>query len=1122
MSTQFGLKRALKVAGTLVAGVLVCAGVLGSGLQAQAGAPSNILSGPELAGKIDASVTRDLAQDGSASVIILMKDQANVTPAYSMKDQNARGWYVYNTLRQQAEKSQAQIKDMLIREGVEFKSYWAANMISAEANAGLVDRLAARDDVKVIESNAPQKWIDPLSPESPLDPSVVEWGVQNVNAPQVWALGYTGTGMVVGNQDTGMRWTHNAIKPKYRGWDGANANHNYNWWDAIHSGGGTCGPNSQQPCDDHSHGTHTTGTTVGDDGAGNQIGVAPGAKWIGCRNMNVGVGTPATYTECFQFFIAPTDLAGQNANPALRPHVMNNSWGCPPSEGCSANSLLQIVENTQAAGIFVVVSAGNAGSACSTVNDPPAIYAASYSVGSITSANALSSFSSRGPVTVDGSNRLKPDISAPGSGVRSATNTSDTAYASFSGTSMAGPHVVGAVALLWDARPALERAITETKTLLNMTANPNVTASGTCGGTGQGDIPNNLFGYGRVDALAAVQSQGGTATPGSATNTPTVVVPSPTVGTPQATPTGCVPNPGGWTGGPNLPTNLVRAWGQYFPANGRFYSLGGRPSDTVGDSYRTPLEYNPATNTWTVKTAMFPDAQTSNVVGGVLNVSGTPVILLVGGSAGGGTGGTTEVRMYNPVADSMTVVATDPWTPGTTHVPGGAAVVNNKLYVLGGFDIPGGVADNRIWEYDPTRTAGTRWVLKTGTLPTPLAYIPAVAIGGMIYTGGGSLIIGGTLEDSDLAYKYDPAADTVTTLPTLPAVTAETRAVAMNGRVWVLGGGRTDPNPSNTVYIYDPVANSWSTGSPFVTPRRNFPADSDGTGRIWLAGGYAPTTPTNNMEIFNAPVVCVTVTPAATNTVGSTATSPAATNTPGGGTPTSTPTACTLEFTDVPSTNTFYPFVRCLACQGIINGYPCGGDFEPCDPDNNPYFRPNNYVTRGQLSKIVSQSAGFSEVVPPTQQSFEDVPPASPFWEYVERLYGRSIIGGYQCGVDPNEPCVPPDNLPYFRPNNGATRGQLTKIVSEAAGFTDVIPGTQYTFADVQPNSTFWVYVERLLLNRPGVMSGYVCGSVPSEPCDAENRPYFRPNNPLTRGQTSKIVANTFFPGCNPPLGTTR
>ena len=203
----------------------------------------------------------------------------------------------------------------------------------------------------------------------------MEWGVQNVNAPAVWALGFTGQGLVVGNQDTGIRWTHNTLKPKYRGWNGVSANHNFNWHDSIHSGGGSCGPNNLAPCDDNGHGTHTAGTAVGDDGAGNQIGVAPGAKWIGCRNMDSGNGTPATYTECFQFFIAPTDLAGNNPNPALRPHVINNSWGCPVSEGCVTRAELEtIVNNTEAAGIFVQASAGNSGPSCSTVADPPAIY----------------------------------------------------------------------------------------------------------------------------------------------------------------------------------------------------------------------------------------------------------------------------------------------------------------------------------------------------------------------------------------------------------------------------------------------------------------------------------------------------------------------------------------------------------------------------------------------------------------------------------------------------------------------------------------------------------------------------------------------------------------------------
>ncbi|HET9494116.1 MAG TPA: S-layer homology domain-containing protein [Chloroflexia bacterium] len=238
-----------------------------------------------------------------------------------------------------------------------------------------------------------------------------------------------------------------------------------------------------------------------------------------------------------------------------------------------------------------------------------------------------------------------------------------------------------------------------------------------------------------------------------------------------------------------------------------------------------------------------------------------------------------------------------------------------------------------------------------------------------------------------------------------------------------------------------------------------------------------------------------------------------ATNTPG--VATATPTACTLEFADVPPTNTFYPFVRCLACQGIISGYPCGGAGEPCNTNDDPYFRPNAYVTRGQLAKIVSESAGFDEEVPPSTWTFTDVPYGSTFWVWVERLADREVMAGYACGIDPNEPCDDQDR-PYFRPNSGATRGQLTKIVSNAAAFSDAVPEAQQTFTDVPPTHTFWLFVERLLMNRPDVMSGYTCGGA-GEPCDTENRPYFRPNNPLTRGQTSKIVANTFFPGCNPP-----
>jgi hypothetical protein len=264
----------------------------------------------------------------------------------------------------------------------------------------------------------------------------------------------------------------------------------------------------------------------------------------------------------------------------------------------------------------------------------------------------------------------------------------------------------------------------------------------------------------------------------------------------------------------------------------------------------------------------------------------------------------------------------------------------------------------------------------------------------------------------------------------------------------------------------------------------------------WQPTCGGPPTSTNTPT--NTPTSNATATPTAT------AGTPSATRTPAPtATPTATPTACTVTFSDVPEGHTFYPFVRCLACRGIVQGYPDGT------------FRPDNHVTRGQVSKVVSLSAGFTEPVPSSQQSFEDVPYGSPFWEYVERISTRGIVVGYACG-GAGEPCVPPENRPYFRPNAGATRGQLAKIASESAGFSGPVPPDQQTFADLPYGHPFWDIIERLVENRPNAIQGYPCGG-PGEPCDSENRPYLRPNNPVTRGQTSKVVSNTFFPLCSPP-----
>ncbi|MBL8113513.1 MAG: S8 family serine peptidase [Acidobacteria bacterium] len=458
------------------------------------------------AAKISPFVLNATAEGAEADFLVVLGEQADLSGASLLPTKEAKGRFVRDRLWEVAQRTQKPLRDALAKDATEVQSFYIVNMLRVKGARPVVESLARRTDVARIEAN-PRIHNKPVIPTPETRDALAPAAQTNINyvmAPDVWALGFTGQNVVVAGSDTGIRWDHEALKPHYRGWDGMTANHDYNWHDSVHTGGSSCGANTTAPCDDNGHGTHTVGTAVGQVSAGNnEIGVAPGAKWIGCRNMNAGVGTPATYTECMEFFLAPYPVGGTPAqgDPAKAPHVTINSWGCPADEGCSANTLLTAVNAQKAAGIFMVVAAGNEGSGCSTVGDPPSFYESAFSVGALnTGADTVAGFSSRGPVTADGSGRIKPDIMAPGTSIRSCTPGSTSSYSSaFSGTSMATPHVSGVAALLLSAKPVLEGLTDQIAKILTDTSVH--IASSACSSSG---FPNNTFGWGRINALAAV------------------------------------------------------------------------------------------------------------------------------------------------------------------------------------------------------------------------------------------------------------------------------------------------------------------------------------------------------------------------------------------------------------------------------------------------------------------------------------------------------------------------------------------------------------------------------------------------------------------------------------------
>jgi subtilisin family serine protease len=423
-------------------------------------------------------------------LFVILKDQADVSAAEQIADRNERLTFVYETLTTHADATQANLRATMNQFGVNYTAYYLVNALEVDGGPLVRLYLATQPEVERVLSSPKLRPLPapiPASAGTATAPSKPQWNISSIGANQVWEdFNVTGKGIIIGNSDSGVQGDHPALRDGYRGRIGGD---DYNWLDPWNF--------TTQPTDIGGHGTHTLGSVLGR----NNIGVAPGAEWIGCVNLARNLANPALYLDCLQFMLAPFPQNGNpltEGDPTRAAHVLNNSWGCPPIEGCDATVLQPAVRALRQAGIFVVASAGNEGPLCSSVSDPIAIYDEAFSVGAVDSYGDLADFSSRGPVTVDESGRPKPDISAPGVEVLSAYPGGTYEYAS--GTSMAGPHVVGVVALMWSANPNLIGNIDRTELILRKTARPFTgTANSSCG-------LSNTTGAGLVDAYAAVQA----------------------------------------------------------------------------------------------------------------------------------------------------------------------------------------------------------------------------------------------------------------------------------------------------------------------------------------------------------------------------------------------------------------------------------------------------------------------------------------------------------------------------------------------------------------------------------------------------------------------------------------
>jgi subtilisin family serine protease len=463
---------------------------------------------PDQAERIDPALLATLKSSPGrqSEFVVYLADQADLSPAYGIADWAERGRFVYQTLFTHAEQTQRGLRSAIAARGLAYEPLWIVNAIAVRGALADAQALAASADVAMVRAYysaslppaaaEPATTADRCSPDDPGNP--ICWGIRAIGADRVWRdFGVTGEGVVVANIDTGVAFRHPALIAQYRGTLDGGFDHRYNWYDPQHL--------QAEPNDDNGHGTHTIGTMVGAANSASglpAVGVAPAAKWIAAQGCKYSFCMEKDLILAAQWMIAPTDENGANPRPDLRPMIINNSWS-----GDGGNQWYSgYTAAWRAAGIFPVFAAGNAGGSrtqiCGSVGSP-GDYADVVAVGATGRNDGIATFSLLGPSR---NGALKPDFTAPGTyisgqqGIWSTFPDGSAGYRALQGTSMAAPHVAGAVALLWSANPSLIGDYDRTYALLRDTA---LRLPDTRCGDAPGN-PNNVYGNGRIDAYAAV------------------------------------------------------------------------------------------------------------------------------------------------------------------------------------------------------------------------------------------------------------------------------------------------------------------------------------------------------------------------------------------------------------------------------------------------------------------------------------------------------------------------------------------------------------------------------------------------------------------------------------------